>query len=331
MKNKYEINVIKANKVWFVQDKERDRWKREYNIEGLLLNSEKPKATFSKEWYQIEKPKNDILKIEHEVKGEAINRRYEIKDKEFISEKLPEIINYEDREKYYDEDYEGYKILDNFYDYKYDTAPDKIEEIETEINILLELEDYKFPTPFEFKAIHRWNYGDDTYAITRESISHQNLDKIIFPEIMLPSRPCSLSSKQMYDITRQYIKDNIDTKVAKITSDYDFCFAVKKIVPLLEPETFTYQNIFARTKRERAKIHYSTKEYKEVEIYQMTHKQENYRGYTAIEPLFANSEDELKEKVDKWLKELINIINKPLELCPHCNGTGYKDEIIKSK
>lgn len=331
MRSEYEINVIKTNKVWFVQDKEKDRWKRKYNIEGLFLNGKQPTKTFSKEWYQIEKPENDTLKVEHEVKGEVVNQRYEIKDKEFVSEKLPEIINYEDREKYYNEDYEGYKILDNFYDYKYDTAPNKIEEIDTEINILLELENYNLPTPFEFEATHRWGYGDKAYTITREDISHQELDRIIFPEIMLPSRPCSLSSKQIYDITRQYIKDNIDTKVAEITSDYDFCFEVKKIVPLLEPETFTYQNIFARTKKEREKIHYSTKEYKKITIYQMTHKQENYRGYTAIEPMFANSEDELKEKVNKWLKDLITMINKPLELCPYCNGTGYKDEMVKLK
>ncbi len=331
MRSEYEINVIKTNKVWFIQDKEKDRWKRKYNIEDLFFNGKQLTKTFSKEWYQIEKPEKDTLKVEHEVKGEVVNQRYEIKDKEFVSEKLPEIINYEDREKYYNEDYEGYKILDNFYDYKYDTAPNKIEEIDTEINILLELENYNLPTPFEFEAIHRWGYRDKAYTITREDISYQELDRIIFPEIMLPSRPCSLSSKQIYDITRQYIKDNIDTKVAEITSDYDFCFEVKKIVPLLEPETFTYQNIFARTKKEREKIHYSTKEYKKITIYQMTHKQENYKGYTAIEPMFANSEDELKEKVNKWLKDLITMINKPLELCPYCNGTGYKDEMVKLK
>lgn len=331
MNKKYEINVIKTDKVWFVQDKEEDSWKREYNITDLFLNGKKPVETFSKKWYQIEKPQNDTLKIEHKVKGEEINKRYEIKDKEFISEKLPEVISYKDKEKYYDEDYECYKILDAFYIYKHDTAPDRMEEIDAKINILLELENYKFPTPFEFKAIHRWDYSDKTYTITREAISHQELDSIIFPEIMLPTRPCSLSSKQMYDITRQYIKDNIDTKVAVITSDYDFCFQVEKIVPLLEPETFTYHNIFARTKREREKIHYSTKKYKQVQIYQMTHNQENYKGYTAIKPIFANNEDELKEKVNKWLKELITMINKPLELCPYCNGTGYKDDIVKSK
>ena len=133
----------------------------------------------------------------------------------------------------------------------------------------------------------------------------------------------------MYDITRQYIKENIDNSVAKITSDYDFCFAVKKIVKLLQPETITYQNIFGRTKKEREKIRYTTKEYKEITIFEMTHKQENYKGYTAIEPMYANNEDELKQKIDTWLKELITAINEPLVQCTHCNGTGYEEKIIK--
>ena len=38
---------------------------------------------------------------------------------------------------------------------------------------------------------------------------------------------------------------------------------------------------------------------------------------------------ELKEKVDTWLESLIEIINKPLCQCPHCQGTGYLDKIEK--
>lgn len=59
----------------------------------------------------------------------------------------------------------------------------------------------------------------------------------------------------------------------------------------------------------------------------MTHDQERYKGYTAIEPLYGESEDDLKYKVDLWLCELVAKINQPLELCPHCKGSGYLDEI----
>ena len=59
----------------------------------------------------------------------------------------------------------------------------------------------------------------------------------------------------------------------------------------------------------------------------MTHDQENYRGYTAIPELCANSEAELKEKLDMWLEGLMEVINRPLYQCPHCHGTGYMDDI----
>jgi excinuclease UvrABC ATPase subunit len=134
-----------------------------------------------------------------------------------------------------------------------------------------------------------------------------------------------LSSKEAYDITRQYIKTHIDTQYAKITSDYDFCFEVKKVVPIIEPQTLTYQNIFAKSKKERDKIRYVTNRFKETTIFQMTHEQERYKGYTPIRCFQAGSEYELKELIDGFLEDLIAVINKPLEQCPHCNGTGYTE------
>ena len=136
----------------------------------------------------------------------------------------------------------------------------------------------------------------------------------------------SFYSKLVYDITRQYIKENIDYKVAKITSDYDFCFTVVKIVRLIEPETVTYQNIFARTKKERSKIKFAINKFKDVEIFQMTHDQSKYNGYTSIPPIYGKSEADLKKNMDEWLNSIITQINKPLQLCEHCEGTGYKQE-----
>ena len=114
-----------------------------------------------------------------------------------------------------------------------------------------------------------------------------------------------------------------------VTSNYAFCFEVKKLIPMIEPETIKYQNIFARTKRERNKIHTTVKRYEEKSIFEMTHEQEKYKGYTVIPEMCADSEAELKEKVDTWLESLIEIINKPLCQCPHCQGAGYVDKIEK--
>ena len=155
------------------------------------------------------------------------------------------------------------------------------------------------------------------------------IDKMIFPAVLLHERPCKFTSKQMYDMTRQYILEHIDNSVAKITSNYNFCFEVRKLVPLIEPETITYHNIFARTKCERNKIHTTIKKYEEKLIFEMTTEQDKYKGYTVIPELCANNEAELKERVDTWLEGLMEIINKPLCQCPHCHGSGYIDDIKK--
>ena len=63
----------------------------------------------------------------------------------------------------------------------------------------------------------------------------------------------------------------------------------------------------------------------------MTNDQERYKSYPVIPEMCANSETELKEKVDEWLVGLIDIINKPLCQCPECNGTGFIGEIEKGR
>ena len=54
---------------------------------------------------------------------------------------------------------------------------------------------------------------------------------------------------------------------------------------------------------------------------------ETYRSYPIIPEMCANNENELKEKVDKWLENLIKFINKPLCQCPQCKGLGYVNAV----
>ncbi|EGT3945311.1 TPA: hypothetical protein KOR49_002195 [Clostridioides difficile] len=319
------IYMVKTNKECFISDcKVFSGSDYEYHrtqLTNLYFDGEKPKETYCKNWYVIDKYPE---KIETES-IEYTNERYEINNKNLICEKFPETIKKEDRGKF------NFDITE-FYTFKRDKLPLRLVEAENvNVEIIIELDSFKMPNKIEYDIVcDKEHYKNNSaYKITNANVKHQFLDKMIFPEIMLSSRPCKLTSKQMYDITRKYIKDNIDLSKAKITSDYKFCFAVKKIIPLLTPEKISYTNIFARTKKERNKIHHEIKEYKEVEIFSMTHKQENYGGYTAIDELCANNENELKEKVDTWLKGVVDIINKPLTQCEHCNGTGYIDEIKK--
>ena len=291
-------------------------------IKDLIFNGKKATGTYYANWYYIEEYPT-LIQIEKD--GDVINQRYELRDESLASEKMPKVIPYEEKDNY------NYDIIENLYSYKYDREPSYLEEVPYDIQVVCELENYNFPPKFDYKGVHKQDWSDCEYTIKNTDIKHQMLDKMIFPEVLLHERPCKLSSKQMYDITRQYILEHIDNSVAKITSNYDFCFTVKKLIPLIEPETVTYQNIFARTKRERNKIHTSVKKFEEKEIFAMTDEQQRYKGYPIIPEMCANNETELKEKIDTWLEGLIEIINKPLCQCPECKGTGYIGEIEKAK
>ena len=319
MSEKLKINIIKTDSgKCFVSDCHvAGGYDYDYHrtkIDELIFDGEKAKQTYLKNWFEISKYPE---KIQIEKHGEMINRRYELKDKDMASKKLPAVIKFEDRDKY-DED-----IIYSLYKFASEQDPDSIVDFDCELVLLCEIENFKDVEPFNYKAIKKCGFDDKVYTVTNLNIKHSLVDKIILPEPILAGRPCKLSSKEMYDITRQFIKDNIDQSQARISSDYDSCFQVEKIIPLLAPETMTYQNILARTKKERSKIRYVTKKAKEETIFQMTHTQENYRGYTSIQEFTANNQDELKEKIDTFLNDLITVINKPMCICDKCNGAGY--------
>lgn len=313
---------IKTNKGCFISDCfYTDGYKYEYHyteISKLLFNGKKATATYCKNWYYIEEYPT-LIQIEAE--GKCINERYEIRNTSLISDNLPAIISCEDAINY-DSD-----IINGLYAYKYDREPTYLKEVTYDILVICEIANYNFAPEIKYAGVHKVNFSTEKYTITNANVQHQMLDKIIFPEIMLHNTPCKFTSKQMYDITRQYIVEHIDNSVAKITSDYDFCFTVRKIIPKIEPETITYTNVFAKTKRERNKIHTKIQTYEEKTIFSMTSDKEQYTGYPIIPEMCANSETELKEKVDLWLGNLIKLINEPVCQCPQCKGLGYVNKI----
>ena len=65
-----------------------------------------------------------------------------------------------------------------------------------------------------------------------------------------------------------------------------------------------------------------------VKVFEMTNKEQNYRGYTPIDGLMGDSEDDLAYKMQNLCEEITAMINEPLVECPHCNGRGVmlKDE-----
>ncbi|HBB0230353.1 TPA: hypothetical protein J1716_002485 [Escherichia coli] len=323
MSNALQISIIKtdAGKCFITDCTAKDGYHYQYHqskIADLLFDGVKPKASFHKNWFEIE---HYPEKVERIISGERINVRYELKDAELESKKYPLTLSYNERDAV-DEDIRG-----SLYEYKYDTAPDYTSPVDVEFTLVCEVENFRDAPEFNYSAIRQVEFREERYVVKNINVKHSLVDCIIIPEPLRANSPCEISSKEMYDIVRQHVKDNIDNKLARITSDYAFCFTVKKIIPLLKPHTYSYQDIFARTKKQRAKLHFKTDTAKEIEIFQMTHDQENYKGYTAIKGFKANNEWELKEMIDNFLTTLMDTIHAPIEQCSCCGGTGYTQDI----
>lgn len=321
-KSPLQITIIKTDtgKCFITDCKAKDGYYRDYHstvLKSLRFDGYEPTETFYKNWFEIPSYPTRVQKI---VTGAKTNQRYELRDGELESAKLPLTIPYDDRDTV-DE-----HTRDALYSYKADAVPDYLADFECEFVVLCEVKNYRDAPDFNYPAIKQFDFSEKKYTITNQNITHSLIDLIVMPAPVLANSACEISSKEMFDLVRQHVKDNINPSLARITSDYDFCFTVKKIVPLLKPHTYSYQDIFARTKKQRAKLHFKTDTSKEVEIFEMTHTQQNYKGYTPIKGFKASNEWELKELIDNFLENLMATIHAPLNVCSCCEGTGYTQE-----
>ena len=158
-------------------------------------------------WFKI----LDIPKVvSAKQEDKRINIRYELKAGYTATELMPQIITKEMKQS------EEYDEVIGLYNYKYDTIPGEYEPIEFEIKEIYTREDFEFVQNV---------YGAETSLLTQ----------IEYPEEAYQDKPCKIDSKRMLQIIRNYVKANIDTSVATITSDYEFHFEVKKRIPLADP------------------------------------------------------------------------------------------------
>ena len=299
VKEKLQIHMVITDAGLFITDTE--EYNYSYNrskIEHLYFDGVHPRKSHAKNWFIIDKHPEVIQeKQADQTKGE----KWVLRDPDMESKALPLEHLYEDFE---DLDYED--SVADLYRLEYEVIPGGLVDVPFKINVITEVENFRLPPKINYASAK----SRDRIKINVDNtdIEHQLLDKLIIPEILMHEYPCKLSSVEMYGIVKQYIKDNIDNRYAKITSDYDFCFSVKKIVPVVGPKKINHSEL--------AKGKFVTgneiKEYREFVIFEMTNESEKYKGYTPIKGISASNEFELKEKLDDYLKNLIECINEPI-------------------
>ena len=295
--NELLIYMIKTDDGCFITDAELKnghvyRYHRS-KIEGLFFDGKRPEESYLKSWYKI---KSYPEKVQEKEPDKRIDEIWILRNPDMQSKALPLRRDYETL------DYED--SVSDLYKLSYKTVPGELVDIPHRIEVVLEVENFKLPPLIDY------TYNEDrrgVYKITNANIEHQWLDKLIIPEVVLHEYPCKLSSSDMYRIVRYYIKNNIDMRYARITSDYDFCFTVKKKAELIGPgkikHSTTSDSIF--------EISDDIETFREFDVFEMTHDKENYRGYTPIRGISARNQHELKEKIENYLKELMEHINAP--------------------
>ena len=291
----------------------------EYNNPLLyrLFDGIKGQLTFHRDWLLIPNKPSKVSRIE---KQGNINHRFILKD-DTLKGKIPlEIIK--DNAGHYEINCEDNRVfvwkpeLDMYkslYEEVSDEQPDKEIIEDFSFDIILKINDINIPPKFLYTA--------SPINITSNDIKHQILDQILFPSLIIHETPCRLSSEDTYKIVRKHIQENINPKVAKITSDYDFCFEVSKIVPLAKPYNREYKPL-KRNRYHNPKVETILVSNKFIKIFEMTHDRTKYQGYTPIDGFEADNESELKQNIDDYLKNLMDYINEPLKECHACNGTG---------
>ena len=92
-----KIMVVKTDKGCFISDCfATSGYDFNYHrgiIQDWLFNGKTPTATYYPHWYYIEEYPT-LIQINRS--GEVINKRYELKDQSLASDKMPEVIPYED-------------------------------------------------------------------------------------------------------------------------------------------------------------------------------------------------------------------------------------------
>ena len=294
-----------------------------YQINGKFVEH-----THHPAWCKVP-DEQDITSLSRYASPTIINERFEIIDKEYVKDGVPPVLTIqevgwkymEDGYQWTNEQYTAYRRL---YDYRSDTSTGMytpIEFVATKI-ATLKTDDIK-PLRVSYNILGSATWSNTIIPLDLSKVAYYGeLDLMLQEPLLIHHSPCSISSKVAYDIIRQYIKENINSNSAIITSDYDFCFTVQRKI-IIKPYTTTQE-----TKKANGRSYATPKlrtyrhEHKNVELFEMTHDQKNYSGYTAIKGFCAENLTELAENIKHYLNSLMAHINTQFAECEHCAGAG---------
>lgn len=295
--------IILPDKV-YISDSQVNQWSH-IDLKTFIFDCGEAKETNKKGWYELPRlPK----KIEKTIKPSSKLVGFKLKDGFPPSEKLPERVDpefFDDIDGDDDEIHYKNEEIMGLYERIYEEQPAYNEQIEFEISTIAHKDS-------------NWQF-----VTAPPNVQHYLLDEITKHPAVLQDERCFLSTEESYKRIREFVKTNINPRVAYVSSDYDFHFEVSKKIQLHEKEQYKRcTNIFAK----RPKYVKDYRLDRKISVYDIIPKEEERKSYSEhshVAPKFegANYKD-LEANIATYLNELIEKINEPLKDCPHCKGRG---------
>ena len=270
----------------------------------------------------------EITSYETLQNGSTVTVGYVLKISSVANDEIPLNLTAEEVGSYYDDDEEE-TVWTNYNDYKAlykpvtETLPSVWKEVPFELEVIREIQIDNYETPLQMTIgtpvrmqEPNWQSSDDLSKV----VLYEDIERILTPEFLLHERPCQLAPAQLYSIIRNWIKMNINPKVAFISSDYDFCFSVKRRIAI-KPVTVKTE-IKNQRGRSYATPKFTTKQvaYKDEMLFEMAPKA--YNNYPVLTHWYASNLKDMAEQLKQYLQDLMDEINAEVVECEHCKGVG---------
>lgn len=302
-----------------------------YKINGKLMSE----GVSRKGFRQFEF--DDIVSVQRVTQPTHVTKGYKLRVPELATNKIPEYIPLSELDITYDEDgdmvWSKYTDIQSLYVADQERVEGTLEDVDFSLILLgnLIIENVESPVSMKVSLTGNSNMKQSSEVDLASIAEYSQIERMLTPDFQMHERPCMLSSATMYKIVRNWVKTNINPKVAEITSDYDFCFTVKKKIAIKPSTTRTEQK--KQNGRSYATPRFTTNQvtYKSQPIFEMTwagyRGTGGYAGYTCIPAMKADNLKDLAEGLKHYLTCLMEEINKEVVECEHCKGVGA---IVKS-
>lgn len=273
------------------------------SIYSYLFDGVRAESTYLSDWGKIPYIPTDI---QLKRPPSHTNGRYILNDDYPVTKNTPKTILQEDAINYS-------QVIGLYNPIIYDLVEGDLEQVDFEITVIHKLKD--------FEIIPK-KYNSTVSLITQleqEEFIHQAF-------------PCKISSSQMFEVIRKYVRKNIDNTVAHISSDYEFHFQVVHKITLADPYTVRIDaNQGKRNRSPRWVTNLITTKEANILNIKRNLSDSDYGNNCKVAPSFScNNYKELCDTIDRYLEELMKTINVNYVECSCCKGWGVIPEEIKA-